>query len=51
MKKFADLTETDEGGLPVLMAAWHDLWDHDDARRPGSRAAVTPPFGLRSLPP
>jgi hypothetical protein len=37
MKKFSDLAETDEEGLPVLMAAWHDLWDHDDARRPGSR--------------
>jgi len=33
MRKFSDLTETDEKGLPVLMAAWHDLWDHDDARR------------------
>jgi hypothetical protein len=33
MKKFSDLTETDEEGLPVLTAAWHDLWGHDDARR------------------
>src|ERR1700720_2496992 len=33
MKKSSDLTETDEEGLPVLTAAWHDLWGHDDARR------------------
>ena len=46
MKKFSDLTETDEEGLPVLMAAWHDLWDLDDARRPGSRAAVSRPRQL-----